>query len=608
MRRIKDFRKRCEDANSPWKRVSVVYNFIKEDLSSDVSIELPEKARRSVFRKGIINRKTNARIVIDELHRYLKKYKDFYIFSTIADSPAISTENDLKKLFNIFIKELKRVNYGKMDRMSLKAAKCFSSIMDFDNFSKLYLMYRQSVKESTETINSLFKELSSTENEENNEKDEKKAEELRNQIYEERIKLGDDLFDPFFELLSDIFNHIREDEGTASNTKEEQIDEFFKLMYEDLPEFYEYICSFNGPIKLFFDDPNGEKTPKACLDLYDFLMEINILTFQNIEKREIVDFQNMVTGIKESFVPNLSWTNEEYQEFLKLCQKNDIDIPLAFIVIDSRKGSSKELDNILNAFLEEHKNEYMEWCIYGDKGYFDYKFQNKTLYTENDIKVYSIIVYELMKRQSNIKLIDIQSSKNGSTSSVIQIGDYIVKSGLGRYEKVIPNHRRILQPIIRQYNENAFLEVADVVDMNVTNNELKRVFYEFLYDGYGWVDPGKDNIGRLRRKNIPRQEIPKVELTEEGKTIVNSIEEMYSDEKATNMIGKVEGDTLDKGDCVVIDTDLVYDLRAISRAKFESIQFPPYMTAQMIRDLRARFNELNKEDNTQQIKQDIEGR
>ena len=99
------------------------YNFIKEDLSSDVSIELPEKARRSIFRKGIIHRKTNARIVIDELHRYLKKYKDFYIFSTIADSPAISTENDLKKLFNIFIKELKRVNYGKMDRMSLKAAK-----------------------------------------------------------------------------------------------------------------------------------------------------------------------------------------------------------------------------------------------------------------------------------------------------------------------------------------------------------------------------------------------------------------------------------------------------------------------------------------------------
>ena len=89
MSRIKDYRKSCEQANTPWKRASVVYKFIKEDLSDDVSLETQEKARRSVFRRGIIKRKTNARIVIEELHRYLKKYKYFFIFAIIADSPAI---------------------------------------------------------------------------------------------------------------------------------------------------------------------------------------------------------------------------------------------------------------------------------------------------------------------------------------------------------------------------------------------------------------------------------------------------------------------------------------------------------------------------------------
>ncbi|MBR2704432.1 MAG: hypothetical protein IKE91_03085 [Clostridia bacterium] len=600
MNKVKEFRKRCEQAKTPWKRAAVVYSFLKEDLSEDVSIDIPERAkRRSIFHRSIVRKKTNAHIVLDELHRFVKKYKDFFIFATIAESPAIKTEDDLQKLFNIFIRELKSINHGMMDRASLKSARRFSSIMNDDNFTTLYLMFRNTAKLSTEKINSLVTELSMIDETQDNDTN-SKAEEIRNQIFEERTKLGDDLLDPFFELLSETFNKIRNDNDTASDTKEKRIKRIFSLMYEDLPEFYEYVYSFNGPIKLFFDDPNNKKTPKDCINLYDFLMEINIFSFQSIGKREIVDFKNMVTGIKESFVPSLTWTNDEYKEFIDLCQKRDIDIPLAFSVIDMKKGSNTELDDIFNTFLEKHKAEYMEWCIYGEKGYYDYKFQDEAIYTDNDIKVYSIFVDELMKRQSNsnIRLIDIRNSETGSTSSVAIVGEYIIKSGLGRYEEKIPNHRRILQPIIRQYNENAFFEVADVVDMDVNQDELKQVFYELLNDGYAWVDPSKDNIGRLRRKNIPRQENP----------IDNTFDEMYSDEKATNMIGEINGDVLDKGECVIIDTDLVYDLRKISREKFNSIQFPPYMTKQMISDLKRKYEELHNAGNEQTIKQDIEGR
>ncbi len=638
MSSVKEFWKRCQEAKTPWKRASIVYSFIREDLSSDASLDVPENIKKkNIFRRAFEKKKSNGQIVLNELHKYIKEYKDFHIFAILAESPAFANDKDLKKLYNIFIKEIRSTNKNQVDRSVLKVAKRFARIMDENSFLDFYLIFRNSASHSIEKIKSLALEYSDINDkkhederieddenfvlddrkdiQEDNSVEQQRADFIRKQIAEERKKLGDDLLDPFFELLSEMFEYIKaKKENNSMNTKsleetqsdtiegnnkssEAIIQRLFNYMYEDLPEFYEYVYSFEGPIRIFFEDPNNSRKPKECVNLYEFLMEINIFSFQNIntEKSELIDFQNMVTGIKNSFIPNISWSNDEYKKFLGLCIGRDINIPLAFMIIDAKKGLDPELDDIFNDFLVNHKDEYMEWCIYGDNGYYDYKFQDKKLYTDNDIEVYSMIVKELMKRQSdkNIRYIDIRNSGNGSTSSTVMIGDYIIKTGLGRYENTIPNHRRILQPIIREYNENAFFEVTDVVDMDVTQDELKQVYYELLRDGFAWTDPSIENIGRLRRKNIPRHGIQKVVRSYEGDSIFDDLSS--SDENATNITGSVKDEPLDRGDCVIIDTDLIFDLRTIGKSKFESIQYPPYMTTEMKEDLRRRFIELHAE-------------
>ena len=102
---------------------------------------------------------------------------------------------------------------------------------------------------------------------------------------------------------------------------------------------------------------------------------------------------------------------------------------------------------------------------------------------------------------------------------------------------------------------------------------------------------GLGNIGRLKRKNAPRHGISRATQTEAGVEYVN--DESESDEIATNIEGKVDGASLDAGECVVIDTDLVYDLSKIDKAKFDSIQYPPYMTTKMIADIRRKYEELH---------------
>lgn len=609
MNRVNNFRKKCQEAKTPWKRTGVVYSFIREDLSDDLSLDVPENIKkRSIFHSVLGKKKTNTQIVLEELHRFMRKYGEFHIFATLAESPTIATDEDLQMLYNIFIKEIKSTNKGQIDRVVLKVAKRFSKIMDENNFLEIYPMFRKSAIQSIEKINTLVQELSDIKHRERKKNIQEvnlpnpEEDSIRGKIIQERKKFGDDLLDPFFELLGETFKYIkdqREDKTrsdiTESNNEsaDAMIQKLFDHMYEDLSRFYGYIHSFEEPIRLYYDNPSNSGEPNEFVDLYEYLMKFNIFPFQNIGKCDMDDFQNMVTGIKNSFIPNISWSNDRYKTFLDLCLRADIDIPLAFLIIDAKKGSNPELDDIFNNFLVNHKDEYMEWCIYGDKGYYDYKFQNKKIYTDNDVKVYSIIVDELIKRQSdkNVRYIDIRNSGNGSTSSAVMVGDYIVKSGLGRYENDIPNHRRILQPIIRGYNENAFFEVADVVDMDVTPEELNQVYYELLSDGIAWTDPGMGNIGRLKRKNIPRHNVQKVVKSYEGESIFDDLSS--SDENATNMTGSIQGDDLDKGECVIIDTDLIYDLRKIDRAKLDSIQFPPYMTPEMIEDLRRRFEELH---------------
>lgn len=580
MNRAKEFRRKCEEAETPWKRVAFLYDFIEADYALD-------EPTSSFYTR---RRKSNTQIVIEELERYISKYKDFYIFCALVDSPNISSKEDMQMLFELYAKWINKINDGKLDKNTITVAEKFTGILDIKNFTTIYKMFDKSAKESIVIINNLIEQLKHSYD--NGETLESEKDIIRKNINQERLKISNELLDPFFSLI----HAISEDDRLKNNGEAtERTHEIYDTIVENLSELYEYVSKFELPIQIYFEDPRDTKKPRDCINLYEFFMEINILPFMNIEKCEKTNFQSLVTGIKNNFIPNISWTKEDYKILLDRCQEKESDIPLAFLLIDKYRGNDNELDELFNEFLTKNKEHFLLWCMCGESEYFDYNFSNKSVYTDNDVLAYRMIVDELLKRQNDrdIRYIDLECYRTGSTSTVTKVGEYVVKCGHGRYVDTIPNHRRILQPIIRRRNEEAFFEVTDVADNDVTQEELEQVYYEMLQDGIAWVDPGLANIGRLKRRNVPRHNIDKAVRTEDGITYLSDTSS--SSEVATNIIGEACNEPLDKGECVIIDSDLVFDLRDMTREQFDNLAYPPYMTQEMIYKLRKRFEEIQVE-------------
>ena len=140
----------------------------------------------------------------------------------------------------------------------------------------------------------------------------------------------------------------------------------------------------------------------------------------------------------------------------------------------------------------------------------------------------------------------------GDFSNIYKIGNKILKVGAPRGEFKIPNHRRILQPIVRKSfkDENgdslACVEITQRVDTDIQESINKEDVYEVWKElrdaGIIWTDATIENVGRLLSRNVP---------TLHG-------EEMYVEPESAGLIGKNNGNPLERGQLVVIDTDYVF--------------------------------------------------
>ena len=120
-------------------------------------------------------------------------------------------------------------------------------------------------------------------------------------------------------------------------------------------------------------------------------------------------------------------------------------------------------------------------------------------------------------------------------------------------------------------------------------------YEELLRDGIVWYDASVNNIGKLRRKNVPRHTIQRKVKTEEGEKYID--DESSSSEINTNMYGNIEGEPLEAGEYVILDTDFIYDLR-IPKGREELIGKPlqTYMDKEMIKKLNNRIEEIIQEE------------
>lgn len=217
------------------------------------------------------------------------------------------------------------------------------------------------------------------------------------------------------------------------------------------------------------------------------------------------------------------------------------------------RGLSEEIDAKMQKQLEERKEQIIREML--ETG-IDYKGEpeRRKQCIDDYLMTVTIMLDELLKKE-NVRMLDIKLIGLGGYSRTYQIGEEVLKIGDLRATHKIPNHRRILQPLIRmnlrdEKNNNkqfACVEVANRVD-ELTEEEqskekLYQIYKELRDNGIIWTDAKFQNVGKLRSKNV---------ATLDG-------EEITSDPEATGLQGNIDEKVLESGEWVVIDTDYIYD-------------------------------------------------
>ncbi len=174
-----------------------------------------------------------------------------------------------------------------------------------------------------------------------------------------------------------------------------------------------------------------------------------------------------------------------------------------------------------------------------------------------DINDYSLTLQILLRELLNSEhksFSDMRKVGAGVYSNVYQIGTKIIKIGAPRQTHKIPNHRRILQPIVRKELTNGMgvpigsIEVTDEVDTSketlskITEEDLYKIYKELRTDGIVWGDPKIDNLGVLKRENKP---------TLNGK-------DFYVASNSVGFRSEIFPKPLQKGDFVITDLDYLY--------------------------------------------------
>lgn len=241
-----------------------------------------------------------------------------------------------------------------------------------------------------------------------------------------------------------------------------------------------------------------------------------------------------------------------------------------------------EIDEELEKQLEERTNDIalsmIQSAIQKEKTYFYRKDKNYSEQDKEEIaEILSIIIKELLKEQ-NEQAININVVGRGSSAIVYQIGDKILKVGAPKANYNIPNHKRILQPLIRKNLKTAKgeelinVEVTNNVNTRISNDDKKRiVLREKLKQSgqeYGPIQVEKindDDVLYLLYKEVRKSGIIITDmdwrnfgvLTGKNIPTLNN-KEMLSDENATGLSPAMYKKPLKEGDIVYIDLEHIY--------------------------------------------------
>lgn len=308
-----------------------------------------------------------------------------------------------------------------------------------------------------------------------------------------------------------------------------------------------------------FDEIINKVNDRILADLaIDFLNipELDkVLTkkFAEISRRTINITPKTFREFYQSFI-NKSFGHKEY--IVKNIEKLTKELGYEFLFDATQliKGQNQEFDKKLNDMLEKNLLEISKVLLRKKVYMNDFQNENKDLQDET-IKEYAetlkIMIEELLKSEKK-KPIDIDILGNGAYSNVYKIGEKVIKIGMPKEKYNIPNHRRILQPLIRtnfiKNGKNIFcIEVEDEVDTEFTESEktdemLYKIYKELREAGLIFTDISWENIGKLKKDNKPSL----------------GSKEMYVSPNSVGFDKELTEEPLKKGSIVILDKDYIY--------------------------------------------------
>lgn len=297
----------------------------------------------------------------------------------------------------------------------------------------------------------------------------------------------------------------------------------------------------------------------VILDSFDYTNRYRgIMHLLNVPEVHTKINDNIVNIMKKLKSSDLSRFLRYYIEGVKdsnnILQKNlkeILEIDLKNIFYNSQL-IKEELDDKylikLSEILEEHKLDVCKEMI----NELLFKESNKVQISSEDIEDYSktlsLIIDELLENE-NANYSDINKYDFGYFSDVYFIGEKVLKIGTPRVTYEIPNHRRILQPLLRtnfytkkDNNNFACVEVTQKVEPYLGSEEKLYEIYKELRDaGITLTDFKRENFGVLKKDNVIHWK--------------NGLEVEPS---SAGLIGQNNSEPLKAGDIVIIDSDFLY--------------------------------------------------
>ena len=242
---------------------------------------------------------------------------------------------------------------------------------------------------------------------------------------------------------------------------------------------------------------------------------------------------------------------------------SDENIENFWNIFASVKGRNEDIDRLLNEKLRDGNNYFEKALIFqylekqrieNSRGTVIPDFKQKVSDKEKNIyaKTLNYVIRETLD-ETHTDYTDIRYLDEGVFSQVYQIGDKVLKIGSELHKYKIPNHRRLLQPLIRP---NYTLEDGTVFSSfqlfplgdtyfsseEKTDDKLYEVYKDCRKDGIILLDIKWENLCKLLSDNVTTWRGKRVEISPDS----------------VGLEGEKKGSPLKKGDIVYDDLDLIY--------------------------------------------------